>query len=137
MTTSFGDRLNRLMACVHPPGADPYTPADVVGGLRRLGVSMSAPYLSQLRTGARTNPSQTTIEGLALMFRISPLAFTHDDVFHTVIDELEARNINDVSVRTLAGRAANLSPMAQQQLLAHIDQISHHHRRDRLRPRTA
>ena len=61
MSTTFAARLNRLFDTVYPPGRGPHTSAEVIAALKAEGVTMSAPYLSQLRSGNRTNPSSTTM----------------------------------------------------------------------------
>ena len=57
MSNTFAARLNRLFDTVYPPGRGPHTSAEVIAALKAEGVTMSAPYLSQLRSGNRTNPS--------------------------------------------------------------------------------
>ena len=57
MSMTFAARLNRLFDTVYPPGRGPHTSAEVIAALKAEGVTMSAPYLSQLRSGNRTNPS--------------------------------------------------------------------------------
>ena len=70
MSTTFAARLNRLFDTVYPPGRGPHTSAEVIAALKAEGVTMSAPYLSQLRSGNRTNPSAATMAALANFFRI-------------------------------------------------------------------
>ena len=81
MSTTFAARLNRLFDTVYPPGRGPHTAAEVCAALRVVGIAMSAPYLSQLRSGARTNPSEATMTALANFFRIQPGYFTDDDYY--------------------------------------------------------
>ncbi|MET3953543.1 transcriptional regulator with XRE-family HTH domain [Rhodococcus sp. OAS809] len=45
---------------------------DVAKEIRRRGCPLSAPYLSQLRTGVRVNPSYLVIDALADYFRVAP-----------------------------------------------------------------
>ena len=61
MSTTFAARLNRLFDTVYPPGRGPHTSAEVIAALKAEGITMSAPYLSQLRSGNRTNPSSATM----------------------------------------------------------------------------
>ena len=61
MSTTFAARLNRLFETVYPPGRGPHTSAEVIAALKAEGITMSAPYLSQLRSGNRTNPSSATM----------------------------------------------------------------------------
>lgn len=44
----------------------------VAKGILESGYSISGPYLSQLRTGVRTNPSDEIIVALANYFRVAP-----------------------------------------------------------------
>ena len=75
MSKTFAARLNRLFDTVYPPGRGPHTSAEVIAALKAEGITMSAPYLSQLRSGNRTNPSSATMAALANFFRIKPAYF--------------------------------------------------------------
>lgn len=79
MSTTFAARLNRLFDTVYPPGRGPHTSAEVIAALKAEGITMSAPYLSQLRSGNRTNPSGATMAALANFFRIKAAYFTDDE----------------------------------------------------------
>ena len=70
MSKTFAARLNRLFDTVYPPGRGQHTSAEVIAALKAEGITMSAPYLSQLRSGNRTNPSSATMAALANFFRI-------------------------------------------------------------------
>lgn len=111
MSTTFAARLNRLFDTVYPPGRGPHTSAEVIAALKAEGITMSAPYLSQLRSGNRTNPSAATMAALANFFRIKPAYFTDDEYYEKLDKELSwwaaMRNEN---VRRIAMRAADLSP---------------------------
>jgi transcriptional regulator with XRE-family HTH domain len=48
------------------------TNLDVAREVRRRGCPLSTPYLSQLRTGVRTNPSNLVVDALADYFNVSP-----------------------------------------------------------------
>lgn len=67
---SFAAQLNRLFDTIYPPGRGPYTSAELIEWVDRGGMRLSAPYLSQLRTGDRRRPSQYTIELIAEFFGI-------------------------------------------------------------------
>ena len=61
---------------------------------------MSAPYLSQLRSGNRTNPSVATMAALANFFRIKPAYFTDDEYYEKLDKELAwLANMRDEGVR--------------------------------------
>jgi transcriptional regulator with XRE-family HTH domain len=124
MSPTFADRLRRLFDTVYPVGRGPHTGAEVVAGLERDGILMSAPYLSQLRSGNRSNPSLATMTALASFFRIEVAYFT-DDHYHAILDGelvmLEA--MSDEGVRHIAARTIGLSPKARRQLSLEIDEL--------------
>lgn len=104
MSTTFTARLNRLFDTVYPPGRGPHTSAEVIAALRSEGITMSAPYLSQLRSGNRTNPSSATMKALANFFRIKPAYFTDDEYYEKLDQELTwLANMRDEGVRRNRG----------------------------------
>lgn len=124
MSATFAVRLNRLFDVVYPPGRGPHTSAEVIAALKSEGVTMSAPYLSQLRSGNRTNPSTATITALANFFRVSPDFFT-DDAYYARLDEELAwlDSSRDKTVRRLVTNVAALSPESQKDVLNYIDTL--------------
>src|SRR5919202_1767016 len=105
MSTTFAARLNRLFETVYPPGRGPHTSAEVIAALKAEGVTMSAPYLSQLRSGNRTNPSAATMAALANFFRIKPAYFTDDEYYEKLDKELTwLANMRDEGRRRNAAR---------------------------------
>ncbi len=83
----------------------PHTSAEVIAALKSEGITMSAPYLSQLRSGNRTNPSATTMTALANFFRIKPAYFTDDEYYEKLDKELTwLANMRDEGVRRIAAR---------------------------------
>jgi transcriptional regulator with XRE-family HTH domain len=124
MSTTFAARLNRLFDTVYPPGRGPHTSAEVIAHLKAEGVTMSAPYLSQLRSGNRTNPSSATMTALANFFRIKPEYFTDDAYYEKLDRELTwLANMRDEGVRRIAARTVGLSPEAQQDVVAKVDEL--------------
>ena len=124
MSTTFAERLNRLFDTVYPPGRGPHTSAEVIAALKSEGITMSAPYLSQLRSGNRTNPSSTTMAALANFFRIKPAYFTDDDYYEKLDKELTwLANMRDEGVRRIAARTVGLSPEAQQNLVQKAEEL--------------
>lgn len=90
MTMTFAQRLNRLFDTVYPPGKRrPYSSAEAVTSVRAAGTPMSAPYLSQLRSGKRDNPSTATIQALAMFFGVDVAYFSDDDYADRLDRELE------------------------------------------------
>lgn len=124
MSTTFADRLNRLFETVYPPGRGPHTSAEVIAALKAEGITMSAPYLSQLRSGNRTNPSAATMAALANFFRIKPAYFTDDEYYEKLDKELTfLASMRDEGVRRIAARTIGLSPEAQQELLERAEEL--------------
>lgn len=124
MSTTFADRLNRLFEAVYPPGRGPHTSAEVIAALRSEGITMSAPYLSQLRSGNRTNPSTATMAALANFFRIKPDFFTDDEYYEKLDAELAwLASVREEGTRRIATRAVGLSPEAQDDILARIEEL--------------
>jgi transcriptional regulator with XRE-family HTH domain len=124
MSTTFAARLNRLFDTVYPPGRGPHTSAEVIAALKAEGITMSAPYLSQLRSGNRTNPSSTTMAALANFFRIKASFFTDDEYYEKLDRELAwLSTMRDEGVRRIAVGASELSPEAQLDLLERVDEL--------------
>src|SRR5690349_22691958 len=118
MSNTFSARLNRLFDTVYPPGRGPHTSAEVIGALKAEGITMSAPYLSQLRSGNRTNPSSATMAALANFFRIKPAYFTDDEYYEKLDKELAClAPMRDDGVTPIALASVGLSPQAQQDVV--------------------
>lgn len=124
MSTTFAARLNRLFDTVYPPGRGPHTSAEVIAALKAEGITMSAPYLSQLRSGNRTNPSTATMAALANFFRIKPAYFTDDEYYEMLDKELSwLATMRDEVIRRIALGAQELSAEAQQDILERVDEL--------------
>jgi transcriptional regulator with XRE-family HTH domain len=93
---------------------------------------MSAPYLSQLRSGNRTNPSSATMAALANFFRIKPAYFTDDEYYDRLDNELAwLADMRDEGVRRIAARTVGLSSEAQDDLVARAEELRRQERLDR------
>jgi transcriptional regulator with XRE-family HTH domain len=124
MSTTFAARLNRLFDTVYPPGRGPHTSAEVIAALKAEGITMSAPYLSQLRSGNRTNPSTATMAALANFFRIKSAYFTDDEYYEKLDRELSwLATTRDDSVRRIAVRTAELSTEAQREVMERVNEL--------------
>ncbi|MFI8440147.1 helix-turn-helix domain-containing protein [Streptomyces rochei] len=106
---SFADKLNHLFQTVtNPETGKRYTNAEVA---RAISVSESA--ISQLRTGAKPNPTYTTVERLAGHFHVKEQYFFSDydaeeaEKVRASLELIEA--VVDSDVRGLALRANGLS----------------------------
>ncbi|MDE8649723.1 helix-turn-helix domain-containing protein [Rhodococcus qingshengii] len=65
---AFASRLNKLFE----QSEAKVTNREVATRMRESGCAVSMPYLSQLRTGVRENPSIPVVNALANFFRVSP-----------------------------------------------------------------
>lgn len=118
---TFAHRLNRLFSTVHPPGRQPYTSQELVGALKMRGLSLSAPYLSQLRTGGRTQPSLQTIDMIADFFGVRSEYFTEPDSAYArhMDNELRWLELTDnPSVRRLTTSLLDLDTDTRERLMA-------------------
>ena len=131
MSKTFAARLNRLFETVYPPGRGQHTSAEVIAALKAEGITMSAPYLSQLRSGNRTNPSAATMAALANFFRIKPAYFTDDDYFEKLDQELSLlAEMRDEGLRRIAARTVGLSAEAKEDLVARAEELRRKERLD-------
>jgi transcriptional regulator with XRE-family HTH domain len=121
---TFAARLNRLFDTVYPPGRGPYSGAEAVTALAEAGVKMSAPYLSQLRSGNRTNPSASTMAALAKFFGVKPDYFTEDHYYRELEKELTWLEISrDESIRRIGIRASALTAQGRRELELRADEL--------------
>lgn len=68
----FAARLDDLFSRPREPGWAPPTNRAVAIALTARGYAVSAPYLSQLRSGQRANPSPRIVAALADFFGVDP-----------------------------------------------------------------
>lgn len=111
---SFRERLNALYP-VTPPRL---TNAQVVDALSQRGCRISTPYLSQLRSGVRTNPSEQVVLALADFFGVDAEYFfaptpRHDPELIPDEDRSVAEEFYDNELRSLTRKAVDLSPESQ------------------------
>lgn len=124
MSAEFAERLNKLFDMVHPPGRPPHTNSEVCDVLAAGGHPISKPYLSQLRSGRRTNPSEETVAALARFFKVNPSYFS-DHVYAAKIDhDLELLSqIQGYELRRLSSRAFDLSEESLNLLTSLADKL--------------
>lgn len=121
--THFAARLNELFDNPSAPDVRQCTNRQVARMLQAAGHRISAPYLSQLRSGNRENPSAKTVAALAEYFRVTPdyffLAAHHPGVDdHTLIRALELEE-----PCALLLRAVGLSSEAMDILVAMAERL--------------
>ena len=117
-------QLNKLFATVpRPGGTTPWTNESAATALTAAGVTTSAAYLSQLRTGKRDNPSARHLAAIARLFQM-PMEYFFDEDLAAKIDAdmnlLVA--VRNAGVENIALRAQGLSPAS---LTGVADMIEH------------
>ncbi|WP_410876196.1 helix-turn-helix domain-containing protein [Nocardia sp. A7] len=121
--THFAARLNELFDDPSEPDVRQCTNRHVARMLQAAGHRISAPYLSQLRSGNRDNPSPKTVAALAEYFRVTPDYFffapnQSDADDHTYIQALELEE-----PRALLLRAVGLSGEAMDILVTMAERL--------------
>ena len=107
MSNQFNERLNSLFET-----ADFHvTNAMVVRGMTEFGCRISTPYLSQLRTGVRTNPSPDVVAAHAPSDHTPP-AISGGEADLSLLEQL-----HNVRLRNLTSRVVDLSPSSQDLLV--------------------
>jgi len=117
-------RLEHLFATVHPSGRGPYGLREVADAINEDAGAriMSAAYLSQLRSGQRTEPSHSRLAAIAKFFGVDVRYFSDDETAQATDQQLEFLSaMRDTGVRAVAIRAAGLSETALQAVQALIE----------------
>lgn len=121
----LADQLNHLFATVPRPGSlDLWTNEDAAAAITAAGVAISHPYLSQLRTGKRDNPSARHLAAIARFFEV-PMEYFFDPTVAAKIDadlRLLAA-VRDAGVQGIALRAHGLSEESLSGLTGMIEHI--------------
>ncbi|WP_157388277.1 helix-turn-helix domain-containing protein [Nocardia terrae] len=106
------------------PGERPHTNGEVAAQLTAWGHPISKPYLSQLRSGLRTDPSRETIAALARYFRVRPGYFAGEahrsatDADYVLLSRLQFHTLRELSTR-----AYDLSEESQNLLTTMADRL--------------
>lgn len=122
--TDFATRLNRLFDTVHPPGRQPHTNAEVAAALTAAGHPIAKPYLSQLRSGRRTNPSDEMVMALAKFFKVKPDYFFNENYADRIDHDYELlASLQGYGLRRLSSRAFDLSEESADLLTAMAEKL--------------
>ncbi|MFJ8166619.1 XRE family transcriptional regulator [Streptomyces sp. NPDC096136] len=117
-------RLDDLFKTVRPKGKH-WTNAEVAEELKRANPELKAGgvYLSQLRTGKRSNPSPDLLAALAKFFGVSVAYFFDDKVAESVLSQVAAiEALRQSGVRAVAMRAAGMKKENLAAITAIMDQ---------------
>lgn len=122
--TELGAKIDRLFEVMRKPNQPPLSNAAAVEAITaKTGVSISAAYLWQLRTGMKTNPTITHLRAIAEFFGV-PASYLIDEGEDPRIEaQLQAlRTFRDAGVRDLAARASGLTPSSLESIRRMVDQ---------------
>lgn len=86
---TFAEKLTRLFEVLHPAGGRPISTRELAARVKEHGGSISPSYISELRTGKRTNPTMEHIVGIAAAFGVPAGYFTDPEVAERVDKELD------------------------------------------------
>lgn len=122
-SSSLAQRLERLFATVRRRDERPMSNAVAAKAItEKTGVSISAAYLWQLRSGKSTNPTVEPLRAIAEFFGISPSYLIDPEVDPKIEAQLELIQVlRDAGIRDLAMRASGLTPEAIDSLRAMVD----------------
>ena len=118
-------RLQYLFENQRRPDGKRYSYRDVLTAIKATGgPSMSIGYLSQLVTGARTNPMMDAIQALAKFFEV-PLAYfdAHENTAETNAQLKLIAALQHAGVEEVAMRAVGLPPESIDLILGMIDRV--------------
>lgn len=123
--SGLAHKLNKLFAIMHRPSEPPLSNAAAAEAIKeKTGVSISAPYLWQLRSGLKTNPTVTHLQAIARFFGV-PASYLIDSGSDPEVEGqlnlLQA--LRDSGVRDLAMRASGLTPNSITNIAAMVDHV--------------
>jgi transcriptional regulator with XRE-family HTH domain len=86
---TFADKLSRLFDVLHPAGERPMSTRELAARVKEHGGRISAAYISELRTGKKTNPTMDHIVGIAAAFGVPAGYFIDEEIAGRVGAELD------------------------------------------------
>lgn len=108
--STFAQRLDHLMRTLPDPDGNSWTNARMSAVLRELGVSASGPYISQLRSGTKTNPAASYVGAFADALSVPVTYFYAQDTSAFDRDMEIVSAIRDPGVKRVAMLARGLGP---------------------------
>lgn len=135
--TTVAEKLTRLSEVMHPPGQPPMTSRALQERILEAGGTISAAYISELRSGRKTKPSLEHVQWLAKGFGVSAGYFTDDEIAERIdqqLDRLEDEQrhaeLQDLALRT-AGLVDEVDPGDRAELRRLVrDELARRHQAD-------
>lgn len=107
---NLAENLNFLFRYLPDPQGRPYSNNKAAEALQEAGYGGSSVYLSQLRSGARDNPSAMLIAGLANLFSVKTDYFFDPEVTRATQEEILAVTaLRDRTARGIFTREAGVT----------------------------
>lgn len=122
---TLATKLQHLFTTVKPAGRGEYSNQEVATAIEASGgPTISATYIWQLRKGLRTNPTLNHLEALAGFFGVPVAYFLDEEATDRIDEELEViAALRDAGIRSVALRAAQLSPEGVEALRAMVEHV--------------
>lgn len=123
--TELATKLNKLFDIMRKPSEPPLSNAAAAEAItRQTGVSISAAYVWQLRTGAKNNPTVQHLRAIAEFFGVSPSYLIDPGIDPQIDAQLNLlQALRDSGVRDLAMRAHGLTTESLNSLAAMADHV--------------
>lgn len=121
----LAERLNHLFSTIpRPDGRGLWTNEQASAALAAAGTYMSGPYVGQLRSGKRNNPSARNLAAIARLFAVPVDYFFDDDAAARIDADLRLlAAVRDSGVQSVALRAQGLSEESLASLAGIIEQV--------------
>ncbi|MFE7721452.1 helix-turn-helix domain-containing protein [Nocardia rhizosphaerihabitans] len=119
----FSDRLNDLIAQWEQFNGVSLTNVGLRNLLAANGLSMSAAYLSQLRSGVRQTPRPHVVEALAGLLGVDPAHLAAGLVEYAIDDEKIIAGLLGEQLRRLMLTSSGLSGRSRERLLNYADSL--------------
>ncbi|KAA1250322.1 XRE family transcriptional regulator [Mycobacterium simiae] len=123
--SELAQKLNKLFEVMRRPGEPVLSNAAAAEAIKaKTGVSISAAYLWQLRSGLKKNPTVTHLQAIAKYCGV-PASYLIDSGIDPEVDaQLDLlQALRDSGVRDLAMRAFGLTPNAITNIAAMVDHV--------------
>lgn len=123
--SELADKINKLFDIMRKPSTKPLSNAAAAEAITaKTGVSISAAYLWQLRSGLKTNPTLAHLQAIASFFGVPPSYLVNEGIDENIEAQLRAAQIfRDAGIRDLAARGSGLTPASLENIMRIVDQV--------------